>query len=597
MNRSLHFKIVLILVIFIVCIMSIVGAIMLNSVFGFYNDRFAAQMESGITPTLLTELQTAMEGDNYAEKQKEIIVRGFTGALGIDSYRNFYILDMNGGFLAGSNDELGEKLIKTPNMLKGMKGEVGGSQILGADYMDHAVPLKSADGELGCLLYIKDSQEEMRSFSWMLFTIIIQTLLLGVTVAIILSFFLAKAITSPIQSLTKGAAKLADGQFNQRITVHSSDELGMLTHTFNDMARIIKNNLAEISGEREKLSTIFLFLDDGVMAFAADGTLLHINPLAQKILGEPLADAGFAELIKHLDINIDEDKIRDEGERSVIFSDVVCNDRILDITFCTFRYTLEDIDYEGIITVMHDITGRYQLEQSRREFIANVSHELRTPLTSIKGATETILENFDIDRADQERFLNIIINESDRMTRIVKDLLVLSRLENKRMQWKYELVRMDSICRQIYDAMQVESAERQHTFKLDIQNKIPKTCADKERIEQVLVNILSNAMKYTPSGGKVKMTLRSDEACIYMSVKDNGRGILEDDLPRLFERFYRVEKARSSETGGTGLGLAIAKEIVSAHDGTIEIASVYGEGSEVTVKLPIRDSVVIEVEG
>jgi two-component system sensor histidine kinase VicK len=253
---------------------------------------------------------------------------------------------------------------------------------------------------------------------------------------------------------------------------------------------------------------------------------------------------------------------------------------ITDVSFNVFNY---DIGKTGYLIVIQDITDRALLEKSRREFIANVSHELRTPLTSIKGATELIIEDDQLPEPMRKRFLSIVMNESDRMTRIVKDLLVLSRLENRRMSWKMSRFSIHSALSQICDALNSEAQDHGHTLTFD--SSIPEgeiIAADKERIEQVFTNLIGNSIKYTPNGGKIKVTASMAQEGKYsykIAVSDNGIGIPEENLPRIFERFYRVDKARNSDVGGTGLGLSISKEIVDAHHGDISITSRKGEGT------------------
>ena len=486
--KSLHFKLVLILVLFIIIIISIIATVMLNGVFDFYTENFTNMISQTLNDDTLDELRGYMSNGNFYIGQYQRLWAE-SGNLGLASHRNLYILDMTGKYLAGTDDELGQSLIKTPNMLAAMEGKKGDRQSFGADYMDYAVYLSSdmsasqnQNPEYSenanireCIIYIKDTQEEMRDFTWSIFSIIIWVLLIGLAVAVFLSFFLAKAITSPIQSITKSAVKLADGDFKRKIEVSSNDEIGTLTLTFNDMAEKLKSMLDQ-------------------------------------------SDA---------------------------------------------------------------------LEKSRREFIANVSHELRTPLTSILIAAETISDN----KAGEDvmnRSLNIILSEGDRMTRIVRDLLVISRLDNNKMMWQFTEVNIGILARNIYETQKVEAEKNEQTLILKPGNNIPVIYADKERIEQVLVNIVSNAIKYTPKGGSIEFALSFDieKEKIKITVKDDGIGIPEEDLPHIFERFYRVEKARSTEAGGTGLGLSIAKEIVNAHNGEITIDNVPNGGTIVTVILP-----------
>ena len=242
----------------------------------------------------------------------------------------------------------------------------------------------------------------------------------------------------------------------------------------------------------------------------------------------------------------------------------------------------------GVLVVIHDVTEQRKSEQSRREFVANVSHELRTPLTNIKSYAETIVSAGDeLPGELRTNFLGVIINEADRMTRIVQDLLTLSKIDYGKMEMNISRFSFAQAAQNVYEAARLNAEQNHHhTMTFTCEDNIPDVLGDRERIEQVVMNIVSNAIKYTPDGGKIEIYAGSSGKSVFVRVTDNGIGIPEKDLPRLFERFYRVDKARSRESGGTGLGLSIAREILSQHRGEIKIDSVYGEGTDVRITLP-----------
>ena len=252
----------------------------------------------------------------------------------------------------------------------------------------------------------------------------------------------------------------------------------------------------------------------------------------------------------------------------------------------------------GVIAVLHDITEQRRLDDARREFVANVSHELRTPLTNIRSYTETLLDAAgDIPLDTEKQFLGVISSESERMARIVTDLLTLSRLDYGRMELRMTRFSLSALLHKVADAMKFTAEDSGHALTVDAPDSLPEITGDRERIEQVVVNILSNAVKYTPSGGHIRLAAcRGEKNTVRITVQDDGIGIPAEDVPRLFERFYRVDKARSRAAGGTGLGLAIAKEIVEKHGGHIELASEYGKGTTVHITLP-TDLVPDEKEG
>ncbi len=591
MYNSLYFKIILILVIFMITVMCVIGTILINSVNSFYMNEFTSQMARSFDGQFKNDLLDAMLADNYIDELSKVL-NSHIGLLGIDDYRNYYILNENGSFIDGSDVELGNTLQKTSNMIAALRGEPENTQPLGADFADYAVKLEN--NNTSCVIYVKDSMDEMRQFSWMLFSIILYALMFGLIFAIILAFFLSKAITSPIQSLTRGAKLIAAGEFSHELDVHSHDEIGTLTDTFNDMKKTLKSTLEEVSGEHQKLETVFTYLHDGVVAFTEDGNVLHINESFKDLLGSKYDENfTFSRLTELFGIDYSpkfnvEYVDRSSDPEDCNFSDVMFDGKVLDVNFGNIRYMADNMARDGILAVIHDETGRYELDKSRREFVANVSHEMRTPLTSIKGACETILSDPEMEEDMEQFFLNMAVDECDRMTRIVSDLLVLSRLDNKRTQWNIEQFDPDAMLVHICEVMQVDADAHSHKLFYTAQRDLPRITADKERVEQVVINILSNAIKYTPDGGKIDLYSRivSDE--LEIKVKDTGIGIPPEDLPHLFERFYRVEKSRTSETGGTGLGLAIAKEIIEAHGGSISVASEPNVGTTVTIRLPLE---------
>jgi len=241
----------------------------------------------------------------------------------------------------------------------------------------------------------------------------------------------------------------------------------------------------------------------------------------------------------------------------------------------------------GAMVVIHDVTEQRKSEQTRREFIANVSHELRTPLTNVKSYAETIISaEEDLPPELRENFLGVIVSEADRMTRIVKDLLTLSKFDYGKMEMNISRFSFAEAVKNVHKAAALNAQGHGHSFTLDCPDEALPVDGDQERIEQVVMNIVSNAIKYTADGGIITMTAGTSGKFVYVKISDNGVGIPEKDLPNLFERFYRVDKARSRATGGTGLGLSIAKEILNQHKGDIRIESVYGEGTDVTITLP-----------
>lgn len=585
MTKSVQTKLVLILVLLIVATMLIVGAVMVNRVSTFYDNDFEKQMSSFFDEQLV-ELENAAQGEDGADRIYDML-RAYFSRLGLDSYRTLYILSAEGSVLKSSNPTLGTSVEHSENIINVMRGEAGTSTNFGSEYMDFAEPI-TVDGALRYIVYVKDTKEEMQDLNWVLISIIVETLFLGMLVAVVLSFLLAKTITNPIENITKSALKVAAGDFSGHIKVHSKDEIGTLSETFNNMADVLKNTLDDIDGEREKLKTIFLYLTDGVVAFDNKGRLLHINRTAEMMLGESWegSECTFEDVFQSIGI-IDTfaaaSKLR--GGKYIIV-DRKIGEKHLMFHIAPFVAQEGKKDAQGVIVVIHDITEQQKLDRARREFIANVSHELRTPLTNIKSYSETVLDDKDISRETTEHFLQIVVNETDRMIRIVKDLMQLSKLDNNKAEWKFSDFAVAEMLQRVYDSMIIQTRNKKQHLEMKIDPELGQMRGDREKLEQVLINIVSNANKYTREGGRIDVQATQAEDQIYFKISDNGIGIPERELPRIFERFYRVDKARSRAMGGTGLGLAIAKEIVEAHGGKIGITSIENRGTEVIVQLP-----------
>ena len=579
MFRSLHMKLVLILVLMIISVMAVVGTFLINSVSTFYLDSFYEQMQSVFTTDTILSMEEAA-AENGADGLLTII-DAHRSRLGIDDYRNYYILDGQGRFLDGSNPNI--TLTRTSNIISAMAGEAGMRSSVSDSMMDVAVPV-DMDGNdvVDYIVYIADDKQEISDLSWRFFQIVMQAMMFGLLAAILLSFLLSKTITTPIERITEGAKSIAEGNFDQDLGVQSSDEIGELTRSFNYMARRLKSTVGEVQGERDKLNTLFLHMTDGVAAFTTEGKLIHMNPATENLLGVRMEDGlSFDEMFADLDMpNSDETAMR-----TFLTSEITRFGRVLSVTLAPYGA----LDGEGgVIAVIHDITEQRRLDDARREFVANVSHELRTPLTNIRSYTETLLDAAgDIPLDTEKQFLGVISSESERMARIVTDLLTLSKLDYGRMELRMTHFSLADMLRNVANAMKLTAQDSGHELQVDTPDDLPAIVGDRERIEQVVVNILSNAVKYTPAGGHIRLA-----ACtvpnnrVRITVEDDGVGIPASDVPRLFERFYRVDKARSRAAGGTGLGLAIAKEIVEQHEGKIALASEYGKGTTVTITLP-----------
>lgn len=581
MFKSLQWKLVMVFVLLVLAIMTVAGSFLVLRVSVFYHDMFASEMADTFSQSFLTRLENGAAGDTEFVKNT---MRATMSRLGIDSYRNYYIISADSGtVLDGSSAGSSSLYVDSDNFITALTGSVGNSTNARKQFMDYAVPVDTPSGRQ--IIYIKDTKEELTKIIQHIFEIIIQAVVLGIIISIIIGYFLSRAITTPISNLTKRAKRLSEGQFDPRVeNIKADDEIGILAETFNDMSSTLKGTLSDISTEKNKIEAILQNMTDGVMAFGTDGKIIHINSTARKMLNiENVEQFRFDKLFSILGADILIGDLLYLEEKRSCEREVTKDNIALKVNFAVFDD--ERNKTGGVLAVLHDITKQQKLENSRREFVANVSHELRTPLTTVKSYAETLLD-FVKDNKTAAAFTNTILNETDRMTRLVKDLLVLSSLENSASLNK-TVFSLKAMIHDVVSTMTLVASEKGHRLQFKQSSELPEFYGDSDKLEQVLYNIISNSIKYTPNGGKILVRAGKVYHEIQIEVQDTGIGIPEKDLSRIFERFYRVDKARSRELGGTGLGLAISKSIIDSHGGQIHIDSKPGEGTSVLITLPI----------
>ncbi len=520
-----------------------------------------------------------------------------------------FVVDETYTIIASSNtsfvnqsaiDNLDEKLITTS-----LNGEIAESEsVIGSQeipVMNMAFPIEN-DGEVKGVLYIRHDLTSVNKTLEQSMLIFIQAALVALVLTVVLGILISRGITRPINQLTRRAEAMAKGDFSRPVNVRSGDEIGRLGRTFNKMAEQLDKNMSDISDEKNKLEIVLKTMADGLIATDDAGNIVHINPAALEMfniteeyargksydgLMREFCPALMLEKIKEKMATLDEMEFEENFEYNgnIYYARYEVIDRSINSTV-------------NLVVIFQDITERQKLESMQKDFVANVSHELNTPLTTIKGYTETILDSEEIleDKETLKRFLSVVDSEADRMSRIVKDLLQLSRLESQREKWHKSVQNIVSIASAVVLKNSINAKNKnQHLNSLFDPEAEILAYVDPDKIEQVLLNILSNAIKYTEENGRIDVDVIERNDNVYITVRDNGIGIAEKELPRLFERFYRVDKARSRSMGsGTGLGLSIAKQIVEEHDGMISIESKEGKGTAVTVQLPLsREAVKI----
>jgi two-component system sensor histidine kinase ResE len=452
-----------------------------------------------------------------------------------------------------------------------------------ANYSIIGVPLH-LPGEKNGAVFIYQSLEVMQETSQSTTKFILLVAGVAIILTTIFAFFLSTRITAPLRKMREAAFEVARGKFDTKVPILTHDEIGELATAFNQMGRQLKFNMNALSQEKEQLASILSSMADGVITFNRDGTILITNPPADRFLqywyyenGEFSSDSGGipSQLIELFQQAVDTEKeqvgeISLQGRHWVILVSPLYSNRFI----------------RGVVAVLRDMTEERQLDKMREDFIANVSHELRTPLSMLQGYSEAIVDDIAESQAEKKEMAKVIYDESLRMGRLVNELLDLARMEAGHLQLTMEDMDISSFVNRIIYKFQGLAKDNEIFLFAEIGNEITSISFDADRIEQVLTNLIDNAIRHTPKGGSVTLSVTSEDKGIMIEVKDSGSGIPEEDLPFVFERFYKADKARTRGSAGTGLGLAIAKNIIDAHRGTISVQSKVGQGTIFSFMLP-----------
>ncbi len=585
MFKRLQWKMVVMFVALVFITMLIAGIFMMSNIIEVYQDEFIAQQNSVASGDFAVSLKNAFNSKGTEEEKlakASNTISLYAGKMGLGVERECYILDGKTGEVVLSYSGSRAGVEKTPNIISAMAGKVGDSFSFSAGYMDYASGFSAGDNDY--IIYVKDNRNSVNSLLNNMISIIVKALLISALASIFLCFFFSKTITKPITVLTEKAEDFAEGNFESRLDVSSQDEIGTLMETFNYMGGVMNNALAEVAGEKHKVEVILENVNNGIIAFNTEQEIIHCNGAASKIFGTLIGEKTRFDEFWHsigADFTMEEflylNKFKTE-ERTIELGQSKIEAYVV-------PFKIEN-KVAGVVAVFEDITKQFNLEESRRKFVAEVSHELKTPLTTIGTYTETLLDGYLDDKEMATSLLKTVHSETDKMTALVKNLLTLSRYDAQKEEIQKEIFSLDELVRDIVSTFKVEAEKKGLRLSYNLTTQSPSVLGDRFQIERAVKNIISNSIKYTDAGVvKVFCGFVYNEA--YVKIEDTGRGIPEKDLPHIFERFYRVDKARSRELGGTGLGLAIAKEIIESHKGEITVESELGAGTKFTIKIPI----------
>ena len=487
-----------------------------------------------------------------------------------------------------------ENHLSRPEIQKAIEGEIGISERLSStvkiDYLYVAIPMKK-DGGIYGVTRLAYPLNEINKINIGLIRNIVISVIIGLVIAIPLGYRYLNHITEPIKEITNIARKIANGDYNNRVNVESTDEIKILADTFNFMSHTLSTNISELQDKNTKLQSIISSMKEGLIAVDNHKKIILINSPAEKFFNID-SENVFGEQILTL-INNDKLKkvLKEMLEKSTSDKVEVAVEnperKILKIYTEFIKLNEDPNRIIGTLILILDVTEMRKLEKMRTDFVANVSHELKTPLTSITGFIETLKGGAINNEKVRDRFLDIIEIETERLTRLIEDLLTLSDIESNGINFaKKEEISINNVIFEVSHMAEELARQKNIKYYYEVEEDLQYLCGSKDWFKQLVLNLLENAIKYTPEGGEVRCLAYQRSNNAFIKVKDTGVGIPKKDIPRLFERFYRVDKARSGKVGGTGLGLAIVKHIVIAFNGEIRVKSEEGKGSEFTVRIP-----------
>ena len=485
-----------------------------------------------------------------------------------------------------------ENHAKRPEVIVAFAGEVGRdrrtSATIGASLLYVALPIVDGRNVIGVIRVALPVSAVTSSYA-----AIHRVMVFGGLVALVVAFgiglFVARRVTEPVVQMQAIAHQMSEGDFTVRAPIRSPDEIGALGRALNGLAARLREKIDDLGHEQAKATAILDGMIEGVIAVDGRDVILLLNARARAMFGLDATRGErrpFLEVIRNTELHEAFREVRSAAESTVTNREVrLVNpvDRRVQVNAVPLRLSANEV---GVVMVLHDVTELRRLEQVRTEFVANVSHELRTPLTAIQGYLETLLSGALEEQENAQRFLEIVFRHTERLGRLLNDLTDLSNIELGRVSLKLAPTRLDEAVDAVLAIMSAKAKSGTVDLRSELPRDLPPVLADRDRLVQILLNLVDNAIKYTPEGGHVTVRVQEpDQGHIEIDVIDNGVGIPPADLPRITERFYRVDKARSRELGGTGLGLAIVKHLVFAHNGLLRIESEPGRGTTVRVWL------------
>lgn len=595
--RSIHLKFVMIYVLLILIAMQIIGVYFVRQLESTLLRNFETSIEERVNllayylgEELGKERNTDDEGPTLEEAVKKIL-----SDLKTTDISEVRLIEASTQRIIGTSDPYNQGIVGQRSTDTLIRRVIATSADEGEDVTQIdpqtgnriwilVTPVRSDDDVTGAI-YLVAKKENVYSQMKTINNILATGTGIALLITAVLGILLAQTITRPISDMRKQAQAMAKGNFSRKVKVFGYDEIGQLAITFNNLTKKLQEAQATTEGERRKLTSVLSYMTDGVVATDRKGRVILINEPAAKLLSvsrETILSSSIVSLLG-LEEDYTFEDLLVEKESLILDYSTATKPLILRANFSVIQKETGFVN--GLITVLHDITEQEKIDLERREFVANVSHELRTPLTTMRSYLEALSDGAWKDEEIAPNFLSVTQTETERMIRLVNDLLQLSKMDSKDYRLKKEWLNFVDFFNRIIDRFEIIKDENT-VFERKLLEQGAFVEGDQDKLTQVLDNIISNAMKYSPQGGKITFKMEEREDHIIVSVSDQGMGIPSENLQQIFERFYRVDKARTRKFGGTGLGLAIAKEMVEAHGGEIWAESVEGRGTTVSFTLP-----------
>jgi two-component system, OmpR family, phosphate regulon sensor histidine kinase PhoR len=505
------------------------------------------------------------------------------------------LIDASGRVKADSEKDLAEmdSHLNRPEIqearIKGQGDAIRYSRTLGVDMLYIAIPVTEGSEVAGYIRFARPLFEVKKSLD-LQYTHIYKCLLIAIIPSLIIAFLLARKLISPIEKVISYTHKVCSGEALGTLLVESNDDVGQLEKDINGMVREQQERVRAANEEKAKLEAAFASMTEGVLIINNQNRIEFLNKSLEAILGDEgitdMLDKTPLEAFRNVELQDALDLFRESG--GPVLREISLGQEapiILDVTISAVLGLSEE--EQKTMMVFHDVTRLKKLEKIREDFVANVTHEIKTPLTAIIGFIETLEGGAIKEEATAKKFLHIISENAHRLGRLVDDLLILSSIELGEMKLRFENISIADAIENVLPMFETKAAAKFLTIDKRISDELPFVRADRDKMAQILVNILDNAVKFTPSGGNISISAVQDEGgFVVVKVSDTGMGIPKTEIPRLGERFYRADKARSRELGGTGLGLSIVKHLMKAHKGSIDVDSQVGRGTTVSLTFP-----------